>query len=492
MNRVLRDSSRPALIVSLLSASLFAAEPAAAVPRSRPNVVLILADDLGIGDPRCYNPDSKIPTPSIDRLAAEGLRFDDAHSPSAVCTPTRYGLLTGRYSFRSRLKWGVLWGDDRLLIEPGRETIPSMLKRAGYATALIGKWHLGLGAYDAAQPELKADFSRPFDAGPHSVGFETVFGIPSALDIPPYVYIEGDRVVAAATELTTGSQRRWAGGGGFWRSGPIAPGFSHEQVMPDLTRRAVSYLERQAADDDDRPFFLLLSLAAPHTPWVPTKEFLGKSGAGYYGDFVVQIDATVGAVLEALERTGQADDTLCVFTSDNGSHWRPEDVEQFGHDAHLGYRGMKADIYEAGHRIPLVVRWPGQVAPGSTNAALIGLNDFYRTLAELVGHPSAKNEAEDSISFLSVLKGGEAARKDLVLHSYDGMFALRLGPWKLIAGLGSGGFSYPFRVAQKPGEPMGQLYDLSNDRSEQKNLYSERPQLVQRLLELLKRRVEQN
>jgi len=479
------------LLACLFPAELRAVESKAAAAATRPNVVLILADDLGIGDPGCYNPESKIPTPKIDALAAEGLRFDDAHSPAAVCTPTRYGLLTGRYSFRSRLKRGVLWGDDRLLIEAGRETIASMLAREGYATALIGKWHLGLGAYDPEQPEEKTEYNGPFDAGPRTVGFEHFFGIPATLDIPPYVYVEDDRVVQAATEWTPGSQHRWVGGDGFWRSGPIAPDFSHQQVLSDLTRRAVSYIERQAAGDSEKPFFLLFSLTAPHTPWVPKEDALGRSEAGDYGDLVVEIDDSVGAVLEALERTGLSDETLCIFTSDNGSHWRPEDVKQFGHDAHLGYRGMKGDIHEAGHRIPLVVRWPGRVEPGKTTDALVGLNDLYRTLADVVGHAPEPGAAPDSISFLPVLSGKEGERTDLILHSFDGMYALRMGSWKLIAGLGSGGFTPPVRVRPAPGGPPGQLYDLSSDRAERDNLYLERPKLVKRLLRLLVQHLEQ-
>ncbi|MFH0947120.1 MAG: arylsulfatase [Planctomycetota bacterium] len=462
-------------------------------PPARPNVLLILADDMGIGDVGCYNPDSRIPTPILDRLAAEGVRYVDAHSPAAVCSPSRYGLLTGRYSFRSRMKRGVLWGDDRLLIEPGRETLASMLKKHGYRTAMIGKWHLGLGSFDPAQPGRKTDFSKPFDAGPHTVGFDHVFGVPSALDVPPYVYIEGDHVVQAATKITPGSARRWAGGGGFWRAGPIAPDFSHEEVMPELTRRAVELLRAFADEGKDDPFFLFFSLTAPHTPWVPTKENIGKSKAGYYGDFVAQVDQSVGLLLATLERTGMAEETLVLFTSDNGAHWRQQDVAEYGHDSHLGYRGMKGDIWEGGHRIPLISRWPGRIAPNEIRAALVGLNDLYATLAELVGHPIAEGEAEDSVSFLSTLTGNDAReRTDLVLHSYDGMFALRLGDWKLIAGLGSGGFTPPVWVQPEREGPYGQLYDLGTDRGERENLYLERPQLVSRMFSLLVKRVKQN
>lgn len=452
---------------------------AAAVARGATNVVYVLADDLGVGDLRTYNPDSKIPTPHLDRFGEQAMAFTDAHSPSSVCTPTRYALLTGRYAWRSRLKSGVLWGDDRLLIEPGRSTIAAAMKRRGYRTACVGKWHLGLGAYDPDSPDAKADFTRPFDAGPHTVGFDASLVLPASLDIPPYVLVENGEA-PPLTRYTLGSRRRWEGGGGFWRAGAMAEGFDVHTTLRTLTDRAIRELEAGVAGE--RPFFLFYALTAPHTPWVPRAEFQGKSDAGWYGDYVVEVDHEFGRLMKALDDSGAAAETIVLFASDNGAHWRREDVAEFGHDAHLGRRGMKADIHEGGHRVPFLVRWPGHVEAGTKSDALVGLQDLYATLADLVGFERGDGEAEDSESFLTALRGEkEAGRAELVHHSYDGMFALRAGDWKLIEGLGSGGFTFPYRVAPVPGGPKGQLYDLANDPAEKRNLYLKRPEVVERL-----------
>ena len=457
-----------------------AVSPSTAHDESRPNIVFVLVDDLGIGDLRCYNPDSKIATVHLDRLAAGSVRCTDAHSPSSVCSPTRYGVLTGRYAWRSRLKTGVLWGLDRLLIEPGRQTLATMLAAAGYHTACFGKWHLGLGAFDPDNPRNRADFAAGLlDGGPHTVGFDESLVIPASLDIPPYVYVENGVPEAAPTARTEGSKRRWSGGGGFWRAGAMQPGFEFDQVVPRFAQRAVRFIEERSAVPD-KPWFLYLPLPTPHTPWVPTAEFHGQSGAGYYGDFVAQLDAYMGELMAALGRTGQADNTLVIFTSDNGSHWRPQDVQQYEHDAHLGLRGMKADIHEAGHRVPLLVHWPQGLDPRQCDG-LIGLQDWYATLAEIVGHRIGPGEAEDSQSLLALLRGRSSGRDELVHHSLDGMFALRSGSMKWIDGLGSGGFTGPKRVEPEAGKPTGQLYDLAADRSEQRDQASHRQQLADRM-----------
>ncbi|HKB39402.1 MAG TPA: sulfatase-like hydrolase/transferase, partial [Gemmataceae bacterium] len=308
------------VILSLLPRLAFAAEKK---EPPRPNIVFVLADDLGSGDLGCYNRASKIPTPNMDRIAAEGMRLTDVHTPSAVCTPTRYGLLTGRYCWRTPLKQGVLQGYDPLLIERGRLTVASLLKKHGYTTHAVGKWHLGFGEKNPV------DYARPLRPGPRSVGFDSFFGIPASLDMPPYLYVRNEAPVEAATRTIEASKSRREGGGGFWRAGPIAPSFTHEGVLPRLGDEAVTLLEKHAKDGRGKPFFLYLALTAPHTPWMPTAEFRGKSKAGFYGDFTVQVDATVGRVTEALRRLKLAENTLLIVTSDNGAHWTPEDIKKY-------------------------------------------------------------------------------------------------------------------------------------------------------------------
>lgn len=457
-----------------------------------PHLLIFLADDLGYGDPRCYNPDSKIPTPNLDHLAAEGLRFTDLHSPSAVCTPTRYGLLTGRYAWRTRLRSGVLWGWSPPLIEPGRLTLPALLQQRGYVTAGFGKWHLGLGwgtrqpAHfgDGAKPAADVtlvDYARPLTGGPHTAGFNVFFGIPASLDMEPYLWIEKDRCVAAPTAWSPGGQHQRRGGDGFFRPGPMAPDFRHEDVLPEITRRTVRFLEAHARAGGNRPFFAYVALSSPHDPWLPTGPFRGRSQAGPRGDFVAQTDHAVGEILKALDRLGLAGRTLVLFTSDNGAHWLPGEIRQFRHHANGPWRGQKADIHEGGHRVPGMIRWPGHVKAGTVTGQLACLTDCFATLAELVGAPLPADAAEDSFSFAYLLEGRrpvQAVRASLVLHSSQGLFALRRERWKYIEGLGSGGFTAPVRVPPGPGEPAGQLYDLYTDPAETTNRYAEQPAVV--------------
>jgi arylsulfatase A len=445
-----------------------------------PNVVLILADDMGYGDPRCYNPDSKIPTPNIDRLAREGMRFTDAHSPSGVCTPTRYGLLTGRYAWRTRLKRGVLQGYDPLLIEPGRATIASLLKARGYRTAAFGKWHLGFGE---ANP---VDYAKPLRPGPVTVGFDSFFGIPSSLDFVPYVFVDDDHPTEQPTATIADSASQRDGGQGFWRGGPIAPNFRHADVLPKITERAVAFLRQQSSA---KPFFLYFALSAPHTPWLPLPEFRGKSGAGPYGDFAIQADATVGRVLQALDDAKLAQNTLVIYTSDNGGHWLPSDIQQYGHRSNLNWRGQKSDVWEGGHRVPFLVRWPGKVRPGARCDQTACLVDLFATCAAAAGAPVPSGAGEDSFDLLPLLTGAtdRPVRQSIVHHSGDGLFGLRAGSWKLVEGLGSGGFSPPKTGTPTPGGPKGQLYNLTDDPAEQRNLYLEKPDEVKRLQALLDR-----
>jgi arylsulfatase A-like enzyme len=456
--------------------------------RRPPNIVYILTDDLGCGDLGCYNKASKISTPNMDRVAAEGMRFTDAHSGSGVCSPTRYGILTGRYAWRGRLKQGVLWGYDPLLIEPGRMTVASLLQKHGYATHCVGKWHLGLG--DAK----KTDYDKPLRPGPLSVGFDTFFGIPASLDMDPYLFIRDEAPVRKATEKIEASKSRREGGGGFWRAGPIAPGFKHEDVLPELTREALAIIGRHRERSDRRSLFLYLALTSPHTPWMPTKDYQGKSKAGWYGDFVQQTDAVIGQVMMALKTARLEDNTLLIVTSDNGAHWTPEDIRTFNHESANGRRGQKSDIWEGGHRIPFLARWPGKIRPGSTSAELICLSDLLASCAELVGAKLPADAAEDSESILPLLRGKKLERpvhEAVVHHSGGGMFAIRQGEWKLIEGLGSGGFSAPHTEKPKEDGPKGQLYNLARDSAEKENLYLKEPEIVRRLRDLLEKYCKQ-
>jgi len=460
----------------------------------RPNLVLILADDLGWGDLRCYHPDSKIPTPNLDRLAAEGMRFTDAHSPSSVCTPTRYALMTGRYTWRTRLKSGVLWGYSPPLIEPDRLTLPALLKQQGYVTACVGKWHLGLGwptreaasFGDQSQPigDLSLiDYSRPFTAGPLTAGFDYFFGIPASLDMDPYLFIENDRTAVPPTDRTAGSKHQRQGGNGFWRAGPAPPGFTPQIVLPTLTEKAETFLRRQSAR---RPFFLYFPLTAPHDPWVPTAGFRGRSEAGDYGDFVAQVDDVVRRILRVLDEQKLTKTTLVIVTSDNGAHWPPGDLEKWGHRANGPWRGQKADLWEGGHRVPLLVRWPGKVKAGTASGALVGLNDIFATVADLVKVRFPADAGEDSESLLPVLLGRKKTVRDtLVHHSSRGAFAIRQGDWKLCLGLGSQGFSEPAQPKPEPWGPQGQLYNLRADPQEQRDVWHDHPEIVARLTALL-------
>jgi len=480
---LLLSMSRPTCWGTLVPLALLPAiQEADAVEAPPPKIVLILADDLGIGDPTCYNPASKIPTPHIDRIASEGMRLTDAHSPSSVCSPTRYALLTGRYAWRGALARDVLWGDSPNLIELDRHTLPEVLATRGYTSAIVGKWHLGLG-----EPP-KTDWSAPLRPGPLEHGFDEFFGIAGALDMSPYVYVDGDRPVAELdSELEGGDLRRF-GGEGFWRPGPAAKGFRHERVLPDTTDRLIDFVERRTRDHPDEPFLAFFSLTAPHTPWVPNEEFQGKTGAGWYGDFVAEIDHEVGRVLDTLDRLEIADETLVVFTSDNGAHWTSEDIEEFGHLANLDYRGQKADIWEGGHRVPFLVRWPGRIAAGSVRDELFCLTDLFPTFVALAGGRMPEGAAEDGVDQTALWLGEELEappRDQIFHHAFDGMLAVRRGRWKLIAGLGSGGFTYPYRELPSPGEPPGQLYDLVEDRLETKNLWDEEPKVRDELLKLL-------
>jgi len=453
----------------------------------RPNIIYILADDLGIGDVSAFNKDSKIQTKNIDALAAEGMRFTDAHSGSAVCTPTRYGILTGRYSWRTRLQKSVLWGYDTALIARDRYTLANLFKNNGYSTACIGKWHLGLGWQKDKSDQV--DFSKPLSTGPNSAGFEYSYIISASLDIPPYVYIENQRITTNKIENIKENK-----GAGFWREGPIGKGQKHADVLDDFTNKAITYI-KDRANNKSKPFFLYLPLTAPHTPILPTSEFEGKSGINAYADFVLMTDAVLGKIKEALQQTGLDKNTIIVFTSDNGASPMSDfkTLESKGHFVSAGYRGAKADIFEGGHRIPFIIKWPGKVAPNTVSSQTISLTDFMATAATIIGTKLSDKQAEDSYSLLPILlnKPREFKRESIIHHSIDGNFAIRKGDYKLIMASGSGGWSSPTESeAAKLKLPPVQLYNLKTDMKEQNNLAVSMPSVVSELTELLKKQIE--
>ncbi|HOZ45417.1 MAG TPA: arylsulfatase [Candidatus Hydrogenedentes bacterium] len=466
---------------------------AAAKASNMPNIVYILADDLGYGDVSCLNRDSKIRTPNIDRIGREGMVFTDAHSPSAVCTPTRYGILTGRYPWRSTLKQGVLDGYSRHLISPERMTVASLLKQHGYHTACVGKWHLGwdwaLREGQGKAEDGSVDYAKPVQHGPRDLGFGYNFCIPASLDMPPYVYIEDDACVALPTAHAEGG-----GDYAFWRPGEALPGFDCHDVLPTLTAKAVEYIQDRA--DAGGPFFLYFPLTAPHTPIVPNEPFKDASGLNPYADFVMEVDAVVGRVLDALDSHGLAENTLVVFTSDNGCSPKANFplLEKLGHDPSYVFRGYKADIFEGGHRIPYLVRWPNVVPAGAMCAETVCLTDLLGTAAAIVGATLPDNAGEDSYSLLPVLRGEVLAaplREATVQASINGSLSIRQGRWKLELCSGSGGWSPPKpQEARTMGLPPIQLYDLEKDVAETLNVCDQHPEIVERLTRLLGQYVE--
>lgn len=499
-----RSQTRPVAMNRIILFTLFLGIVSCQSKQDRPpNIIFILADDMGYGDVSAYNPEGKISTPHIDQLARQGMRFTDAHSPSSVCTPTRYAILTGRYPWRSRKPVGVLRGYSRTLIEPGRTTVAKLLREHGYHTGVIGKWHLGLNwalkegrEYLAENPQYgieqemnpdDIDFAGRITGGPAEAGFQYSYVLPASLDMPPYCYLENQVLEQMPTGYTKGNSLNSGYTGPFWRAGLMAPDFDFMGVLPNFLSKALTFLDQQRSDN---PFFLYLPLPAPHTPWLPDSSHRGGSGAGEYGDFVQQVDEAVGKLLEKLDEKGLAANTLVVFTSDNGPYWRQQEVEQFGHRAAGPLRGMKGDAFEGGHRVPFIVRWPGKVQEGSVSDAPFTLASLTATCMDILGETNGGTMPEDSYSILPVLLGktSEIEPQPAIVHSAsNGFLAVRKGDWKLILGLGSGGFTLPKEEEPVPGKPAGQLYNLAADLAETENLYDRHPEIVQDLKDELSR-----
>jgi arylsulfatase A len=451
---------------------------AASAKRNRaPNIVLVVADDIGYGDLRCYGTGGKVPSPAADRMASEGLRFSDAHSASSVCTPSRYAFLTGRYCWRTKLNQPVLIPWDPPIIEPQRTTLATLLRRVGYATACIGKWHLG---WDWPRRDGRYVFDEPIRNGPTTRGFDYFYGVDAA-NYPPYVFIENDRTLGIPTaELRVDNSNPDSIEN---EPGPMIPNWKFEDLLPRLVTRAVDYIET-AARNKSQPFFLYLPLTSPHEPVTPSKEFVGRTGISPLADFMLQTDAALGTVLDCLKSTGVANDTLVIYTTDNGhsDYLGLEEFDKVGHRVNGPLRGYKGSIYEGGHRVPLLMQWPNGIrGPNRVVGDLVGLVDLYATIAELTDTPNLRR-AEDSISFARILRGDRGKRRTLINYSASGQFAVRDGRWKLVRP------EQPTKLITeywKAEAQVAELYDLDADLAESRNLASVHPGRVARMTRML-------
>lgn len=449
----------------------------------KPNIIFIFADDMGVGD--VSHTTGKAATPALDRLAKEGMHFTDAHTTSSVCTPSRYGLITGRYNWRTRLQKSVFFTPhDKPLIKKGESTVASLLKDNGYNTGVVGKWHMGIGwqfkpdSNPKSEDGWDVDYSKPA-VTPTANGFDYFYGIQASLDMAPYVYIENDKAVAIPTETKA-----------FFRKGAATKDFEANQCLKVFAGKSVDFINQKAKED--KPFFLYLPLTSPHTPIVPSKAWLGKSSIGKYGDFLMETDWVVGQVLESLDENKISENTLLIFSTDNGCSPAAKigELEKMGHKPNGDLRGHKADIYEGGHRVPTIARWPKVVKAGSKTQRITSLVDFYATCADIVGAEQKATEGVDSVSFYPTLEDPvKVDRAPIVMHSIGGMFAIRQGRWKLCFCGGSGGWSAPKKA--KKGDPKWQLFDLEADPAETTNLYTENPEKVEQLHVLMKQYIQQ-
>ena len=471
-------------IIVLIGGTIYALNgKSTANQEKRPNIIYVLADDLGYGDIAIYNPEGKIKTPHLDTMGSAGMIFTDAHTSSSVCTPTRYGIITGRYNWRSPLKSSVLTGISKALIPENRTTVASLLKQEGYETAFIGKWHLGWD-WALKNPDLETaegwnpedfdnlDFSKEVGNSPNTLGFKYSYGHSGSLDMAPYVYVENGMPTMVPDSVTESKDTY-----GWWRKGPTARDFDFDDVTPNFFRKAFGYIEEQSKGES--PFFLYLALPSPHTPILPTEAWEGKSGLNPYGDFMMMIDDYMGQLTKVIRQAGIEENTMVIFTSDNGCSPAAKIDEMLakGHSPNGILRGHKADIFEGGHRVPFMVKWPARIKPNSQSDKTICTTDLLATCADIVGAELQEDEGEDSFSFLPLLTdpaSKEYLREATVHHSINGSFAIRKDNWKMIFCPGSGGWSDPKPDSKGIGElPKFQLYDLSKDPQERNNLYGQ-------------------
>ena len=484
---------------ALVSAALSLAPPVTA--SDQPNIVVILADDLGYGDVACYNPQSKVSTPHLDRMAQEGMRFTDAHSPSTVCTPTRYSVMTGRMAFRLNYRGVFTGAGGPCLITEDRLTLPAMLREQGYQTAMFGKWHIGMTFLDENGEAINAngleavqriDYSRAVSDAPIHRGFDHFFG---TVCCPTtdwlYAYMDGDRIPVPPTQIVDKTKlpdHPWAFD---CRPGMVAPDFDLQEVDMVFLQKSLEFLDRHAAEKPDLPFFLFHSLQAVHLPSFPGRDFKGKTDAGPHGDFIFQFDHIVGRLMAKLESLGIDDNTLVIVTSDNGPEVGTVLAmrENFQHDGARPWRGMKRDNWEGGHRVPMIARWPGRIAPGSTCDQTVCLTDIMATCAAIVGAELPNDAAEDSFDMSPLLLGkSDAPVREFTLHQTISLaLAIRRGKWKYLDHQGSGGNNYAkgrlaaLDLPDSAAEAPGQLYDLDKDPGETTNLYERHPEVVKEL-----------
>ncbi|WP_066219900.1 sulfatase family protein [Formosa haliotis] len=456
----------------------------------KPNIVIIYTDDQGYGDVGALNPEAKFKTPNMDKIANEGVVFTDGHSSDAVCTPSRYSLLTGRYSWRTSLKANVLRADGPCLIESKRMTIGSLLQANGYDTAMIGKWHLQM-EFEGERGKNR-DWSQPFKEGPIEHGFDYFFGIPASMNYGILTYLENDRVLDPPTmwtkkkmDVTPRTYRMTPPYQDQQQKGylEVAPSFNDELVLETLTNKAVAYID--AATKKDKPFFLYFPLTSPHLPHCTHPDFQGTSNCGNYGDFMQETDFRVGQILDALKANGLEENTLVIFSSDNGAESNYEyQKKTYQHYSCMNFKGGKRDIYEGGHRVPFLMRWPETIKAGSVVNTPVCQTDYLATIADIVGAKLPDTAAEDSFSLYHYLKNPSTdidAERPVIHHAFTGHFAIREGKWKLNMLRGSGGSLKPILIEPKPGEALYELYDMENDPGETKNLYFQHPEIVNRL-----------
>lgn len=453
----------------------------------KPNIIYILADDMGYGDVSALNPSCPFKTKNLDNLCKNGIAFKDAHATSAVCTPSRYSILTGRYNWRSNLKSGVLGGYDRALIEENRITVAHMLKENGYKTCAIGKWHLGMNFKTDDTFEIAenfgecngVDYSGKIEKSPNYYGFDYFYGISASLDMPPYIYIENDYFTKPPIKYTEGK------GKSFWRYGPTAENFVHSEVLPHLTNKVIEKIEEYK----DEPFFIYFPLPAPHSPILPSDEFLGKSNTNEYGDFVLMCDAMVGKIVDKLKQLNIENNTIVIFTADNGCSLIADfkELKSYGHNPSYIFRGHKADIYEGGHRIPLIIQWKNKIKGNVKSDSIVCLSDFFATMADYLNWKIPDNTAEDSVSNLPIwLEDNKIeVREDIIHQSIDGSLSIRKGKYKLELCPGSGGWSYPTLEEITQDMPKFQLYDLENDISETTNVIEKNKEIAEEMINIL-------